>query len=338
MSTTASAPSSLPQEDVLIPLVSQKPLYLAMTSPHGGNEEPLITDSVTQGLRNDTMDVDGPTDAASSLASSYHVPFDNTALHLGTLVALTMPWYLYTSLQMTVYNVPEDFFGLSSEIVQLMGIYVFVSQLCVYIVFFQLTRATTLRQAQQLIIIATLLCVPADVIGTLYEPNGSAGLTVLAFAGITFCFGIVMAHYLRKAAFREQPPNQHQHHEESLSILQTLQEYRPPYRGQATHMALEFTRSFVSFTISIGALGRFCAEDHEPNAWIVASLISVVVHTSLECFLTTTYPGAELEDNDSYLAFESVFYTIHMFASSIASHSEGFGDSLIDQVLFAWLF
>jgi hypothetical protein len=267
----------------------------------------------------------------------YQVPEDPFGRHLVMLIAATLPWYAFTAFEMKCLSLPStDFFGLSSTVISAMGTYVLLSQFGVYYGCLRLAKATTLGEAQRLVGIMTCLCIPADVIGTLYKPTGSLGVTVVGFAAVTTAFGIFLAHYLRKAAYREIPPSSH--HTDSESIWTALQEYRPPPTASSTQLAMEFTRGFVSFTISVSALGTFFAEGHDPNVWIVASLLSVLVHTSIECFLATTFPGVELEEFDSYLLAESALYSIHMVATTIVSHEEGFGDTLVDQILWSWLF
>lgn len=64
----------------------------------------------------------------------------------------------------------------------------------------------------------------------------------------------------------------------------------------------------------------------------------LLVHTSIGCFLATTYPGVDLEEFDSYLIAESALYAVHMVATTIVSHEEGFGDTIVDQILWSWLF
>lgn len=307
------------------------------------------------GLTRETMINTSPSSSTPSIYQE--VPDDPLGRHLKMLIASTLPWYAFAAFEMNMFPKAE-FFGLTSTEISTLGSFVMLSQFGVYYGCLRLGKATTLVEAQMLVCIMTFICIPADVIGTLYVPTGSLGVTVVAFAAVTTAFGTFLAHYLRKAAFREIPPTTTEHHtlfaenmnednttgpvatthEHAESIWATLREYRPPPHPSSTQLAMEFTRGFVSFTISVSALGTFFAEGHDPDFWIVASLLSVLVHTSVECVLATTFPGVELEEFDSYLVAESALYAVHMVATTIVSHEEGFGDTLVDQILWSWLF
>lgn len=213
----------------------------------------------------------------------YQVPDDPLQRHVLMLISVTLPWYAFTAYEMITRASSSDFLGLPPLLVSILGVYVVASQLAVYYLCTRLAQTTTLAKAQTLVGIMTCLCIPADVLGTLYEPTGSLGVTVVAFATATTAFGIFLAHYLRKAAYREMPPTNDQHIEneeehsfdEEESVWAVLQAYRPPPQPSSTKLAMDFTRAFVTFTISVSALGTFFAEGHEPNVWIVASLVSV---------------------------------------------------------------
>ena len=284
----------------------------------------------------------------------YAVPDDNSDKHLAWVVAGTLWWYLYTSVQVLYFHPPQEFFGLSAEGIQWMGYFITASQLMIYAGCYKLARASTLQEAQTLVNLMTAVCIPADVMTTLVNPTGSKGITILVFAEITMFFGIYLAHYLRKASFRELPPEQH--HSSSSTpleisdnfggILQTIREYRPPAHQQATHLAVSFTRSFVAFTIVTGSVGEYIlAQQHNQGAdpqlhslLVLGSLLVVAFHTALECALTTLYPGIGLERFTSFLVLETILYSVHMFAASLATVQSVFGTSLIDQALYIWLF
>ena len=317
----------------------------------------ILSSPANSGLTAATVDDDETMEesllTAEDQGDNYHVPDDPLERHMLLLVGVTFPWYAFTAYEMMTGSNNDNFLGLEPVVVSTLGAYVVMSQLAVYFCCTRLARTTTLAKGQALVGVMTCLCVPADVIGTLYEPTGSLGVTVFAFATVTTAFGIFLTHYLRKAAYREVPPVGYQtipneedenigllqeEEEEEESVWAVLQNYRPPPQPSSTKLAAEFTRAFVSFTISVSFLGTYFAEGHEPNFWICASLLSVLVHTSIESFLATVYPGIDLEEFDSYLIAESALYAIHMIATTIVSHEEGFGDTLVDRILWSWLF
>eukprot|EP00529_Nitzschia_sp_RCC80_P020718 CAMPEP_0113476480 /NCGR_PEP_ID=MMETSP0014_2-20120614/19691_1 /TAXON_ID=2857 /ORGANISM="Nitzschia sp." /LENGTH=400 /DNA_ID=CAMNT_0000369499 /DNA_START=534 /DNA_END=1736 /DNA_ORIENTATION=- /assembly_acc=CAM_ASM_000159 len=339
----------------------------------------------------------------------YVVPHDDSNVHLSIVVAGTFWWYAYAflamwqqhpylpavdvdvDLLMSTKNVDPDhsLFGMDLFLYRCLALFVPLSQLAVYGGCYQLARATTLRQAQALVVGMTALCVPADVIVTLVNPTGSKANTILAFCEITLFFGTYLAHYLRKASYRECPPSkpivnisqtqissstrstrsaielpidddddsqeiqdmQQQNQQEydggdtNNTIFDTLVHYRPPQGMQATAMAVEFTRSFVAFTIAAGSVGELIANDptiYKDQPVVVGSLLVVVLHTALECTLVTVFPGvnSKLQRYVTYEVTEITLYAVHMLAASVATiqtsvFSEG---GLVNQALFIWLF
>jgi hypothetical protein len=220
-----------------------------------------------------------------------------------------------------------------------------MSQVLVYVGLYRLARAKMLQKAQQLVIGMTALCIPADLIVTLVNPTGSKGLTILAFAKITFFFRTFLALYLRKASYREIPPSELVPTENVNSALDALATYRPPKGIQATRMATDFTRSFVAFAIAASASANQPVLSNNSDSGgggdplALAALLIVVLHTATECSLTTVYPGANLHRFSSFLVAEIILYGIHMLAASLGSIQAMFAtESLVDQALFIWLF
>eukprot|EP00977_Amphora_coffeiformis_P023519 scaffold13527_cov202-Amphora_coffeaeformis.AAC.4 len=226
-----------------------KPFYGSLQQKMQQDDAPRLMNGGL--LREDSIETD---EFVSESTLPYQVPDDPVCVHLAMLILATFPWYLYTAYEMV--TVPDvDFFGLSHPMITALGLYVAASQVGVYTGCWRLAQAPTLAKAQGLVGILTCLCIPADVIGTLYVPTGSLGITVLAFAAVTTFFGIFLAHYLRKAAYRQVPPvvGHHAHYD---TVWETLRHYQPAPHHPSTHLAMEFTRGFVSFTISLRCLRK----------------------------------------------------------------------------------
>lgn len=51
---------------------------------------------------------------------------------------------------------------------------------------------------------------------------------------------------------------------------------------------------------------------------LLAACSIVAVHTSVEMFLTTTFPGIALEEYKSFNIFEATIYFLHIVAASVS--------------------
>mmetsp|Transcript_10206 Transcript_10206/g.18609 ORF Transcript_10206/g.18609 Transcript_10206/m.18609 type:complete len:281 (+) Transcript_10206:703-1545(+) len=237
----------------------------------------------------------------------------------------------------------------------------------------QLTNAPTLRRAQIWVVVCILLCVPADISVVLFDPTGSTSLTVLAFSLVTMVFALFFVHYVRLAAVREDrstamatggimnglekdgvmemlnvaepvelttPEIEHEHHHalHPGGPLGHLQDYRPPRRLQSFTMAVDFTRSFVAFTIAMAGFRGIFSGEEGINTLVLASCAFVAVDTAVEMILTTVFPGSDIEHYKSWNMVEASASFIHIVSASIIGHEEAFGATIWDELLYSWLF
>jgi len=129
---------------------------------------------------------------------------DNMVFHLSCLLGSTIWWYVWNSYELLTQR-SSDFLGIrpGSLIFDSMASYITISQVLVVGVMWKLANAQTLRAAQGWILACIFLCVPADSIIVFFNAADSKLTTVLAFALVTMCFGVFLAHYLRIASQRE---------------------------------------------------------------------------------------------------------------------------------------
>lgn len=276
----------------------------------------------------------------------YRVPYDNTGMHLGVLVASTLWWYVLSSMKM-ISSPPSNFFGLGEETIQIMGVLVTLSQVAMFSGCERLSKAQSLEEAQKLVYAMAAIFIPTNFFVSLVNPFEAKGIAVLACAEVTLCVGIFLSHYLRKASYREVPPFEGRIfsvRNDSLSgIFDYLRRYRPPPGQQATHSAVALTRSFASFSIATATLGQYLVYHDFSNPVAFAALSIVASHTALECGLIAVFPGARLDKFATFLGYESVLYSVHILAALFATAQSVFTnsgplDTAWDQVLFLYLF
>ena len=283
---------------------------------------------------------------SSRSTAPYKVPHDNTGKHLGFLVAGTLWWYVLSSLKM-IADPPVDFFGLGEDTIQIMGLFVALSQVAMFSGCSRLSKSKTLAEAQKTVCAMAAVFLPANFVVSLVNPFEAKGITVLACAEVTMCLGIFLSHYLRKASYREIPPQDSSaltvRDDSFKGIIGHLKDYRPPMKQQATHSAVALTRSFTAFYIATSTVGQYIVYDDYSNPLAMLALLIVALHSGLECAITTVFPGARLDKYSTFLSYETILYSVHMFAASLATAQSVFTDTSLldttwDQYLFLWLF
>lgn len=307
---------------------------------------------------------DLPIDEAAT--SVQELQDNRKGLHLGLLAAGTLWWYAFSTYSFFQADLTTGGFfadvatSVSPLAVDALAVYTTVSQLIVYGCMWRLASAPTLRRAQAWTVACIAVCVPADISVVLFDPTGSEVLTVLAFALVTMIFALYFVHYVRLAAVREERSfaaaqqrgaaillhdndnnDGHHHALHPDGPWGELRDYRPPQTMQSFHMAVEFTRSFVAFTLAMAGFRDAFSGQHETGSaavLVIASCSLVAAHTAVEMILTTVFPGSDLEEYKSFNVLDATVYFFHIASASVIGHESAFGETIWDELLYSWLF
>uniref|UniRef100_A0A7S3NJK7 Uncharacterized protein n=1 Tax=Aureoumbra lagunensis TaxID=44058 RepID=A0A7S3NJK7_9STRA len=193
-----------------------------------------------------------------------------------------------------------------------------------FLVWLILPRAIGIRAVQKQVLLATIICIPADTITILAEPIPLLA-TVFVFFIVTFYFGFLIVHFFKIAIQREEQEKRHPLKRRTLlktestldialynledkvkSLLDELRTYIPAADISPSVQALIFSKNFVVFCIVLVEIQEELKQKG-PTSWISIGLAFGIISASLDMSLNLHFPGIQLQGSSGVLQMQCCF-------------------------------